>query len=201
MPPSLLKKIKRTLSKHASNLKETLSLDSASSSSSTKYYTTEITRCLTAHNENREAKGLQPLQWSEDLCMDAECYAQKLARKDKGKGARMGVLEHSGVIGQGENLFVTTEIWAMDDAVWVWMEEGEKYKGEVIPEGVMPDWGHYTQCMWHSTTHVGMGYARASRGGPWYVVARYTPPGNIIGQKPFESDEKPSESDKKTSRE
>ena len=40
------------------------------------------------------------------------------------------------------------------------------------------------QCMWHSTEKVGMGKARSKNGGT-YVVARYTPQGNMGGEKPF----------------
>jgi hypothetical protein len=40
------------------------------------------------------------------------------------------------------------------------------------------------QCMWHSTTNVGMGIAKDSKGNV-YVVGRYSPPGNWSGQKPY----------------
>lgn len=40
------------------------------------------------------------------------------------------------------------------------------------------------QCLWHSTTHVGMNGATAKNGGT-YIVARYTPQGNMAGEKPF----------------
>lgn len=40
------------------------------------------------------------------------------------------------------------------------------------------------QCMWSSTTHVGMGIATAKNG--WvFVVGRYSPPGNFVGSKPY----------------
>jgi hypothetical protein len=38
--------------------------------------------------------------------------------------------------------------------------------------------------MWHSTTKVGMAAATDSKGGV-YVVGRYSPEGNIVGQKPY----------------
>lgn len=40
------------------------------------------------------------------------------------------------------------------------------------------------QCMWKSTTRVGMGLAKDAKGGV-YVVGRYSPPGNVTGQKPY----------------
>ena len=45
-------------------------------------------------------------------------------------------------------------------------------------------WGHFSQCVWHSTTHVGMGKAQAQNGAT-FIVARYTPQGNLQGEKPF----------------
>ena len=40
------------------------------------------------------------------------------------------------------------------------------------------------QCMWSSTTAVGLGYATGQDG--WvYVVGRYSLPGNMEGSKPF----------------
>lgn len=40
------------------------------------------------------------------------------------------------------------------------------------------------QCLWHSTTDVGIGKAKSSSGAT-YIVGRYTPPGNVVGQKPY----------------
>ena len=40
------------------------------------------------------------------------------------------------------------------------------------------------QCLWKDTTHVGMGKA-TTKSGATYIVARYTPPGNMMGQKPY----------------
>lgn len=40
------------------------------------------------------------------------------------------------------------------------------------------------QAMWKSSTKIGI--AAASNGkGAYYVVARYSPPGNFAGQKPY----------------
>ena len=46
--------------------------------------------------------------------------------------------------------------------------------------------GHYTQIVWKNTTKVGCGIANSltDRGGEW-VVCRYSPPGNYVGQKPY----------------
>ena len=44
-------------------------------------------------------------------------------------------------------------------------------------------YAHYTQMVWNGTTEVGC--ATDSGGGVDYLVCRYTPPGNIIGQTPY----------------
>lgn len=40
------------------------------------------------------------------------------------------------------------------------------------------------QVMWKSTTKIGIACAKNKKGG-WYTVARYSPPGNFVGQKPY----------------
>ena len=88
-----------------------------------------------------------------------------------------------------------------EDAVKAWLAEEPKYMGQKIGEGNLADWGHYSkrtisidcfallthfpaQCLWHGSTHLGMGKAR-TKAGSTYIVARYTPQGNIIGDKPY----------------
>ena len=48
------------------------------------------------------------------------------------------------------------------------------------PQGVT---GHFTQLVWRTSTQVGIGVAYNKRTLTTYVVARYTPPGNIIEEK------------------
>jgi hypothetical protein len=89
-------------------------------------------------------------------------------------------------------------------AVQSWLDEEKDYGGEKIGEGDFGKWGHFSelsllavsvhpttlttclsgQCLWHSTTHVGMGKA-TSKEGSTFIVARYTPQGNMAGEKPF----------------
>ena len=44
--------------------------------------------------------------------------------------------------------------------------------------------GHYTQMVWSKTKHVGIASAK-SKDGTVYVVARYSPAGNYIGEHPY----------------
>ncbi|KAB5536030.1 CAP domain-containing protein [Coniochaeta sp. 2T2.1] len=142
-------------------------------------------QALNIQNNGRKSKGLQPLQWDSHLADEAQKWANKLARE-------IGHMQHSTSQerpNQGENLF-----WGMASpgpykdpythAAQGWMNEAAKYHGEKIGEGDFGSFGHYTQCMWKSTTHIGMAAATDNKGGV-YVVGRYSPPGNWSGQKPY----------------
>lgn len=60
-------------------------------------------------------------------------------------------------------------------AVAMWVAEAPQYSGSYSPAT-----GHWTQVVWKSTTAVGCGAARCSFGS--FVVCRYSPPGNVMGQ-------------------
>ena len=150
---------------------------------------------LKVHNDARKEVGVKPIIWSDNLEIDAKKYADYLASKD--------IFEHSenlNKLGQGENLYST--------AYFVLQEKGEKYFFESTNylEDASISWlnekkdfeyakigdrknnfskiGHYTQMIWNETTQVGIAYSR-SKSGKVYVVARYYPAGNIIGQFPY----------------
>ena len=81
------------------------------------------------------------------------------------------------------------------------MERG--YRGQVSPpstESLVSGWinekpymgGHYTQMVWKDTKEVGCAIATSNgktsdgmAGVVAYLVCRYTPPGNMNGEKPF----------------
>ncbi|KAI1149996.1 glycoside hydrolase family 128 protein [Nemania diffusa] len=137
-------------------------------------------KALNAHNDKRKAKGLNPLAWDNQLANNAEAYAKHLAQ--------IGKLEHSSGDqrpNQGENLaWASASSTPLIMAANMWLAEEKNYHGEPIGQGDFGSYGHYTQCMWKSTTRVGMGLAKDAKGGV-YVVGRYSPPGNVTGQKPY----------------
>ncbi|KAF2233525.1 PR-1-like protein [Viridothelium virens] len=128
---------------------------------------------IALHNEARKEYGLASLQWSPHLAAQAKIWAKELARK--------GVMQHSDA--GGENLYWSSDNADFAAAVNCWLDEKTAYQGEKIGEGNFGEWGHYSQCMWHSTTYVGMGKAKGDKGT--FIVARYDPKGNISGEKPF----------------
>ncbi|XDG09819.1 hypothetical protein ABKA04_009434 [Annulohypoxylon sp. FPYF3050] len=137
-------------------------------------------KALDLHNNKRKAKGLKPLAWDNQLAKNAEDYAKHLAQ--------IGKLEHSPGNqrpNQGENLaWASSSNAPLAQAANMWLDEEKNYHGEPIGQGDFGSYGHYTQCMWKSTTKLGMASAKDAKGGV-YTVGRYSPPGNIVGQKPY----------------
>ncbi|KAK8118201.1 uncharacterized protein PG998_006482 [Apiospora kogelbergensis] len=126
-------------------------------------------KALNLHNNKRKGKNLKALTWDDKLAQNATAYAKVLAQKGK--------LEHSpgsSRPNQGENLAAGTGSLNLEKSAKMWLDEEKNYHGEKIPDGNFGSYGHYTQCMWKSTTKVGMGSAKGSNG--WtYVVGRYSP--------------------------
>ncbi|OTB10774.1 hypothetical protein K445DRAFT_46475, partial [Daldinia sp. EC12] len=137
-------------------------------------------KALDIHNDKRKGKGLQPLAWDNQLAQAAENYAKHLAQ--------IGKTEHSNGDqrpNQGENLAsVLGSDTPLTTSADMWVGEDKNYHDEPIGQGNFGSYGHYTQCMWKSTTKVGMGLAKDAKGSV-YVVGRYSPPGNFIGEKPY----------------
>jgi uncharacterized protein YkwD len=96
----------------------------------------DLERGLLSHNNARSSKGVSTLQWDDQLAKQAQTYAQELANKN--------TMQHSGVNGQGENLYMSTGDASFEDAVKSWLDEEKAYKGEKIGEGNLAAWGHYS---------------------------------------------------------
>ncbi|KAH6695181.1 CAP domain-containing protein [Plectosphaerella plurivora] len=134
-------------------------------------------KALDAHNAARSEVNNAALSWDAGLEADALAWAQNLAN--------IGSLTHSSGSGQGENLYMSSGRSGdhLTSASDLWIAEKADYSGQKVGDGNFASYGHYTQAVWKSTTKVGI----ASASGPsgTYVVARYSPPGNMIGQTPF----------------
>ncbi|KAF7555099.1 hypothetical protein G7Z17_g2439 [Cylindrodendrum hubeiense] len=132
---------------------------------------------LDAHNAARSAVGNADLVWDAELAAGAQEWATYLVS--------LGSLEHSGTADLGENLYMQYGTDApYTNAVAAFVDEKSLYNGEAISETNYLNFGHYTQVVWGTTTKLGMAIASSSS-GETYVVARYSLPGNYIGETPY----------------
>ena len=138
---------------------------------------------IRAHDEARRSAGVAPLAWDATLVADARGYAQQLART--GKFAHSA--EPRGAVPEGENLWTGTRgAYAYAEMAGHWVAERRFYRVGVTPDfsstGKWQDVAHYTQIIWRRTTRFGC--AMASNATDDYLVCRYTPPGNVVGEVP-----------------
>ena len=136
---------------------------------------------LRGQNDARARLGLAPLSWNDSLAADARVYAQELARS--------GRFEHSpqprGNPPQGENLWTgTRRAYSYNEMVGHWVAEGRLYRPLPVPDsstsGQFGDVGHYTQIVWRATQEIGC--AEAHNRTDDYIVCRYLPAGNVLGE-------------------
>lgn len=99
--------------------------------------TQEDNDALKLNNDARARHGLHNLKWNDALAKDAHAYAQKLADANEFK--------HSGVKGQGENLYMASDNETLSAAVKAWLAEEKNYHGETIPNGNFESYGHYSR--------------------------------------------------------
>ena len=151
--------------------------------------TKDKSSALKVHNDARSEVGTPPLVWSEKLEEQALKYAKQIARTNN--------LKHSSTQ-DGENLAmffeyekhnkVKTYIYSatpLYDASMAWYNEIKDYKYSKIKRyRIGPKIGHYTQMVWKDTKEVGIASA-VSKNGKVYVVARYYPIGNYLGEYPY----------------
>lgn len=135
---------------------------------------------LALHNGERRRAGVAPLGWDPLLASGAAAYAAELSR--------VGRLRHSPQAsrpGQGENLWMGTRgAFSVERMVGGWIGERSLFRPGIFPNvssnGNWAEVGHYTQIIWRGTTNVGCALSRSSRDD--FLVCRYAPAGNVIGQ-------------------
>ena len=133
---------------------------------------------LKQHNVYRAKHGVPPLVLSAQLNDVAQHNAEQLARTNQ--------LVHSDNTQLGENLYAfgsSGQALPRSEAVvdrWYGEIQNYNFNKPSFHTGT----GHFTQLVWKSSKELGMGMAQAAD-GTWYVVANYSPPGNISGQFPL----------------
>ena len=127
-----------------------------------------------AHNAARDAIGVKPLVWDDEVAAYAQEYADTRSLDC--------AMQHSKTE-YGENIAAGSSEMSAKAAVDMWVEEKNMYDvnsntcqgGECL---------HYTQVVWKDTARVGCGTALCQNG--WtFVTCNYEPAGNIIGERPF----------------
>ncbi|MFT5330367.1 MAG: hypothetical protein ACI9TB_002397 [Parasphingorhabdus sp.] len=139
---------------------------------------------MQSHNQARARTGAPPLVWDSGLAKDAATYANSMART--GRFAHDNQSERSAR--QGENLWMgTRNAYPQTEMVGSWVDEDRYFKRGLFPEnsttGSWHDIGHYTQIIWPTTKRVGC--ALVNNRDYDYLVCRYSPAGNVMGQDPL----------------
>jgi hypothetical protein len=140
---------------------------------------TWIDRLLASHNEERLRLSIPRLTWSDSLATEAREWAVSLASRQ--------VFEHSyDRSGAGENLWMgTAGYFSAEQMIGGFVEERKHFQPGIFPQvsktGNWADIGHYTQLIWPETRKVGC--ALTQNGGVDFLVCRYWPPGNVMGQR------------------
>jgi len=159
---------------------------------STKIVAKEI---LKSHNDYRRTHAAPPLQLDVQMMCDAQTFAQEIAAR--------GVLKHQkGVIlarkRLGENIGMSCaparggplsygRIMKMaKNVARRWYDEVCQY--DFDKPSAVPKTGHFTEIVWSGTKKFGIGFAvgKNARFPEYkcvYVVGRYSPAGNVIGER------------------
>lgn len=135
---------------------------------------------LARHNAARGAVGVPPLAWDDALAADARDYAEQMARS--------GRFVHADQHAQGENLFTGTRgAYSYAEMIDLWTAERRDFVNAPTPgfsrTGRAGDVAHYTQIVWRGSRDVGCALASNARDD--FLVCRYTPAGNIVGQRAY----------------
>lgn len=138
-------------------------------------------RLLALHNIEREEAGTPPLAWDPALAASAATYADVLAAQ-----GRIAHSPREGRPGQGENLWMGTRgAYQVEEMVGHWAAEKRLFRPGIFPNvstsGQWSDVAHYTQMIWRGTSRLGCALRRSSRSD--FLVCRYLPAGNVIGQR------------------
>lgn len=130
---------------------------------------------IIAHNAARAKVGVPPLTWNPKLAFDAENYANQRS------GTCLTVHSRESSL-YGENLAASNRYLSGVAAVELWV--GEKSDYDYRSNTCTGVCTHYTQVVWRSSVEVGCANVRCNNGGS-FIVCKYFPKGNIIGQRPY----------------
>ncbi|KAB0792566.1 hypothetical protein PPYR_14525 [Photinus pyralis] len=131
---------------------------------------------LKVHNEYRRKHGVPELKLNKEVCSLATEWAEHCSKSAS--------IAHRPNNSYGENIFYMyssdfSHVPLAKDVVKTWYDE---VKDHVFgTESTKFSTLHFTQVVWRSTAELGVGMAKNSK-GQTYVVANYSPRGNILSQ-------------------
>ncbi|KAK4271376.1 hypothetical protein QN277_020079 [Acacia crassicarpa] len=133
---------------------------------------------VNAHNDARSQVGVGPIQWDQNLANYASNYLSQLQDSCQ--------LVHSGGP-YGENL-----AWGYPDltgtaAVKLWVDEKPYYDYNSNSCVGGQECRHYTQVVWRDSVRLGCARLVCNNNRGTLVSCNYDPPGNIIGQRPYDN--------------
>jgi uncharacterized protein YkwD len=153
---------------------------SVPASTGSRVLQSQAQQALDFHNLKRHEVGVAPLEWSAQLSVVAQDWANHLVAAGCG-------LQHTQHSQFGENLFGGSGMpFSALDAAKDWYTEAAQFKYAPLTASNFAATGHYTQMVWGHSTQLGMGQATCSD-GTTIIVAEYNPPGNYIGQTPYQA--------------
>jgi pathogenesis-related protein 1 len=134
------------------------------------------------HNQVRAGIPVPDLTWDPGIAATAAAYAARC------------LFEHSGTSGLGENLaaYAPPGNQAAAGPVSDWADEAQDYSYTSNSCAADKQCGHYTQLVWKSSRRLGCAVQVCDQNSPFTNVVRwelwvcnYSPPGNIVGQRPY----------------
>jgi Cysteine-rich secretory protein family len=137
-------------------------------------------------NRERAAVGVPPLVWSDTLAAGAQAWADyeaSLNRSFHSPGNFRDYAETIANSGPHNPIDVNATLIPMLN---FWINEKANYVPgtPVEQDGGAPNYyWHYTQLVWRTTTEIGCGMATNSVND--FLVCRFLPMGNYIGQTPY----------------
>ena len=136
---------------------------------------------LAMHNLERDRMKVPRLNWSQELARDAQQWAEHLAGLGRMQHATQAQRKST-----GENLWMgQAGYFTPRRMVETFLEERKHFRAGEFPNvsrtGRWQDVGHYTQIIWADSREVGCAVARGKVND--FLVCRYRPGGNWLGQK------------------
>jgi len=138
---------------------------------------------LGGHNKARAEVGVGPLRWSPSLANATARLATYQRVKNMCKFADLS----SDKIKYGANqLWAQGAVVSPAEAVAAWVGEKKYYNYADDSCAANHQCGVYKQVVWRKSVEVGCAQARCVKDGSSLTVCFYNPPGNVVGEKPYQ---------------